>query len=145
MRRTPLAALDPSSPTIACAWLVQHEQFGVSRESSQDLHLLLLGYPQTGEHRRGRYPNPAASHSVSLAVERAGLLTALQRSAISSPFIGDKFSAQLARDYRATFTLAMLLKDLRMAHGAADAVSVLMPMADLASREAKEHCTFQRS
>ncbi len=73
-------------------------------------------------------------------IDRSVLLTVLQHSAIGSPFIGYKAPALLARDYRATFTLAMALKDLRLARDAADAVDVPMPMTDLASREASESC-----
>ena len=73
-------------------------------------------------------------------IERAALLTVLQRSAIGSPFIGYKAPALVARDYRATFTLAMVLKDLRLAQDAAEAVSVPMRMTDLASKEASEGC-----
>jgi 3-hydroxyisobutyrate dehydrogenase-like beta-hydroxyacid dehydrogenase len=73
-------------------------------------------------------------------IERTVLLSVLQRSAIGSPFIGYKSPALVARDYQATFTLAMVLKDLRLAHDAAEAVSVPMRMTDLASEEASEGC-----
>lgn len=73
-------------------------------------------------------------------IQRSVLVTVLQRSAIGSPFIAYKAPALLARDYRATFTLAMALKDLRLAHDAADAVDVAMRMTDLASLEACEAC-----
>jgi 3-hydroxyisobutyrate dehydrogenase-like beta-hydroxyacid dehydrogenase len=73
-------------------------------------------------------------------IERSVLVTVLQRSAIGSPFIGYKAPALLARDYRATFTLAMALKDLRLAHDAAGAVSVPMLMTDLAAQEVREGC-----
>ncbi|MGH8989680.1 MAG: NAD(P)-dependent oxidoreductase [Acidimicrobiales bacterium] len=73
-------------------------------------------------------------------IERPVLLTVLQRSAIGSPFIAYKAPALLTRDFGATFTLAMALKDLRLAHDAADAVDVTVPVADLVAQEAREGC-----
>ncbi len=73
-------------------------------------------------------------------IDRAVLFTVLQRSAIGSPFIGYKAPALLARDYQATFTLAMALKDLRLARDAAKAVGVSMPIVERASREASDGC-----
>ncbi len=73
-------------------------------------------------------------------IDRAVLLAVLQRSAIESPFIGYKAPALLARDYQATFTLAMALKDLQLAHDAARAVGVPMPLVERASGEASEGC-----
>ena len=74
-------------------------------------------------------------------IDRSVLLEVLQRSAVGSPFIGYKSPALLARDYGATFTLAMILKDLGLAHDAAQSVSVPMPVADLVASEASDSCS----
>ena len=47
-------------------------------------------------------------------LERAALLEVLASSAAGSPFVGYKHQALLERRYAATFTTAMLLKDLRL-------------------------------
>ncbi len=73
-------------------------------------------------------------------IDRSVLLTVLQRSAIASPFLGYKAPALLAHDYRATFTLAMALKDLGLAHDAAEAVSAPMAVTDLVAREIRRGC-----
>jgi 3-hydroxyisobutyrate dehydrogenase-like beta-hydroxyacid dehydrogenase len=73
-------------------------------------------------------------------IDRSILLTVLQRSAIGSPFIGYKAPPLVARDYSATFTLAMTSKDLGLAHDAAHSVAVPMPVADLVASEVREGC-----
>lgn len=73
-------------------------------------------------------------------IDRSVLLPVLQRSAIGSPFLGYKTPVLQARDYQATFTLAMALKDLTLAHDAAAAVSSTMPVTDLVAREIGRGC-----
>lgn len=73
-------------------------------------------------------------------VDRTVLLSVLGRSAVGSPFVGYKARVLAERDYEATFTLAMLLKDLRLAHAVADAVSVPMPVTALVERLAEQGC-----
>lgn len=73
-------------------------------------------------------------------IDRSVLLTVLEHSAIGSPFIGYKAAPLLARDYDATFTLAMALKDLGLAHDAATSVSVPMPVTDLVAKEVSDGC-----
>ena len=73
-------------------------------------------------------------------VDRTVLLPLLQRSALGSPFVHYKTRVLAERDYEATFTLAMLLKDLRLAHAVADAVSVPMPVTGLVERLSEDGC-----
>lgn len=73
-------------------------------------------------------------------IDRSVLITVLQRSAVGSPFIAYKAPSLMARDYDATFTLAMVLKDLGLARDAAESVSVPMPVAELVARESLEGC-----
>lgn len=73
-------------------------------------------------------------------IDRSVLLTVLQRSVVGSPFIAYKAAPLLAHDYDATFTLAMLVKDLGLARDAAGSVSVPMPVADLVAKEASDGC-----
>ncbi|MDA8074304.1 MAG: NAD(P)-dependent oxidoreductase [Actinomycetota bacterium] len=73
-------------------------------------------------------------------IERSVLLGVLERSALGSPFIGYKRHAVVTRDYAATFTLSMLLKDLRLVRSAAESSGVVMPVTGLVERLASDGC-----
>lgn len=61
-------------------------------------------------------------------VSREVLLDALGSTVIASPFVAYKSEALRARDYRATFTTAGIVKDLELAVGEGDANGVSMPI-----------------
>jgi 3-hydroxyisobutyrate dehydrogenase-like beta-hydroxyacid dehydrogenase len=63
-------------------------------------------------------------------LDRAALLEVMGQSAVGSPFVKYKTPGLLANDYRATFTAAMMHKDLELALAAGDAVAVPLPLAD---------------
>lgn len=73
-------------------------------------------------------------------IDRAVLLTVLEHSAMGSPFVGYKARALVDRDYGATFTLSMLLKDLELARQAADTVSAPMPVVDRVAALTQDGC-----
>lgn len=61
-------------------------------------------------------------------VERATLLEVLANSAVGSPFVRYKTGPLLADDYSATFTTAMMLKDLDLVLAAAADAGVALPL-----------------
>lgn len=73
-------------------------------------------------------------------LERGALLEVLASSAAGSPFVGYKRQALLARDYGATFTVAMLLKDLRLALDLADATGTPLPVTGLVAELTEATC-----
>jgi len=64
-------------------------------------------------------------------IDRSVVLEVLAGSAVGSPFVKYKTDALLERRYDATFTTAMLVKDLRLAQGVAAGSSVPLPVTDL--------------
>jgi 3-hydroxyisobutyrate dehydrogenase-like beta-hydroxyacid dehydrogenase len=73
-------------------------------------------------------------------IERRVLLDVLAGSAVASPFINYKTQPLLGRRYDATFTTAMLVKDLQLAQRVAAAESVPMPVTDLVAELATASC-----
>jgi 3-hydroxyisobutyrate dehydrogenase-like beta-hydroxyacid dehydrogenase len=73
-------------------------------------------------------------------VDRSVLLDVVSGSAIGSPFVNYKTEALLERRYDATFTTAMLVKDLQLTQGVAAAESVPMPVTDLVAHLAIASC-----
>lgn len=65
-------------------------------------------------------------------LERADMLDVMAGSAIASPFIGYKTKALVERDYTATFSTALLAKDLGLAMDAAG--DVPLPVTELVRR-----------
>jgi 3-hydroxyisobutyrate dehydrogenase-like beta-hydroxyacid dehydrogenase len=63
-------------------------------------------------------------------LDRADLLEVVAGSAIASPFVGYKTKALVERDYTATFSTALLKKDLDLAVAAAGAVDVPLPVTE---------------
>lgn len=61
-------------------------------------------------------------------LDRAAMLEVMSESAVGSPFVRYKTPGLVARDYSATFTVEMMKKDLELALGAADGVSVSLPV-----------------
>ena len=61
-------------------------------------------------------------------LDRAAVLEVMSESAVGSPFVRYKTAGLVARDYSATFTVEMMKKDLDLALGAADGVSVPLPV-----------------
>jgi 3-hydroxyisobutyrate dehydrogenase-like beta-hydroxyacid dehydrogenase len=62
-------------------------------------------------------------------VERATLLEVIGSSAVGSPFVGYKTEPLLRDDYSATFTTAMMLKDVDLVLDLATARKVVLPLA----------------
>jgi 3-hydroxyisobutyrate dehydrogenase-like beta-hydroxyacid dehydrogenase len=73
-------------------------------------------------------------------IERSVVLEVVSGSAIGSPFVKYKTQALLERQYDATFTTAMLVKDLQLAQSVAAAESVPMPVTDLVTELAVASC-----
>jgi 3-hydroxyisobutyrate dehydrogenase-like beta-hydroxyacid dehydrogenase len=73
-------------------------------------------------------------------MERSVVLDVLGGSAIGSPFISYKTQGLLDRNYDATFTTAMLVKDLRLTEGVAAAEAVPMPVTALVAELAAATC-----
>ena len=67
-------------------------------------------------------------------IDRATTLEVIANSAVASPFVAYKRQSLIERHYEATFTIAMLAKDLGLAAAAAAAAGVQMPLAELVSR-----------
>jgi len=72
-------------------------------------------------------------------LERATMLEVMGASAVGSPFVKYKTAALVADDYSATFTAAMMHKDLTLALDAGRAVAVPLPATALV-RELLEDC-----
>ncbi len=63
-------------------------------------------------------------------LERAAMLEVMGQSAVGSPFVKYKTAGLLANDYEATFTAAMMHKDLKLALAAGEAAGVPLPLTD---------------
>jgi 3-hydroxyisobutyrate dehydrogenase len=72
-------------------------------------------------------------------LDRATMLEVMGASAVGSPFVKYKTAALVADDYSATFTSAMMHKDLSLAVDAGRAVGVPLPVTALV-RELLEGC-----
>jgi 3-hydroxyisobutyrate dehydrogenase-like beta-hydroxyacid dehydrogenase len=68
-------------------------------------------------------------------VSRAALLEVMGSSAVGAPFVKYKTDALLREDFSATFTTALMEKDIDLVLDAADEAGVELPLA----REMKEH------
>ncbi len=64
-------------------------------------------------------------------IDRSTALDVISSSAVGSPFIAYKRQALIERQYEATFTTAMLAKDLRLVTEAAATAGVKLPLAEL--------------
>jgi 3-hydroxyisobutyrate dehydrogenase-like beta-hydroxyacid dehydrogenase len=73
-------------------------------------------------------------------IDRSVVLEVLAGSAVGSPFVKYKTDALLERRYDATFTTAMLVKDLRLAQSVAAGSSVPLPVTDLVTELAIACC-----
>lgn len=73
-------------------------------------------------------------------VDRSTVLDVIGRSVVGSPFIRYKTPALVDHQYQATFTTAMLLKDLRLIAGAAGSVGVQLPVTQLVTTLATGAC-----
>jgi 3-hydroxyisobutyrate dehydrogenase-like beta-hydroxyacid dehydrogenase len=73
-------------------------------------------------------------------IDRSVVLEVLAGSAVGSPFVKYKTDALLERRYDATFTTAMLVKDLRLAQGVAAGSSVPLPVTNLVTELAIACC-----
>jgi 3-hydroxyisobutyrate dehydrogenase-like beta-hydroxyacid dehydrogenase len=73
-------------------------------------------------------------------IDRSVLLDVVSGSAIGSPFVNYKTEALVGRRYDATFTTAMLVKDLQLTQSVAAAESVPMPVTDLVAQLAVASC-----
>lgn len=73
-------------------------------------------------------------------LERAELLEVLAGSAVGSPFLGYKRQALLDRDYDATFTVEMMLKDFRLVLDLAAHAGVFLPVAGLVTELNEATC-----
>jgi 3-hydroxyisobutyrate dehydrogenase-like beta-hydroxyacid dehydrogenase len=71
-------------------------------------------------------------------LERATMLEVMGTSAVGSPFVKYKTAGLIADDYSATFTSAMMHKDLSLALEAGQAVAVPLPVTALVSRLLQE-------
>ena len=76
----------------------------------------------------------------AFGMDRSTVLEVLQNSAVGSPFLRYKETTLLNRDYAATFTLSMLLKDLRLVQRLADLENVPLPICDLVAQLTKGGC-----
>lgn len=76
----------------------------------------------------------------SAGVERSVALEAIVRSAVGSPFVRYKRPQLLERRYEATFTTAMLQKDLRLALEVGEETNVDLPLALLVAELSKDAC-----
>jgi 3-hydroxyisobutyrate dehydrogenase-like beta-hydroxyacid dehydrogenase len=73
-------------------------------------------------------------------MDRATVLDVVSASAVGSPFVKYKADALVGRQYDATFTTCMLVKDLRLAQGVATTLSVPLPVTDLVAGLAVATC-----
>jgi len=73
-------------------------------------------------------------------VPRAVFLDVLAGSAMGSPFVRYKTPSLLERRYDATFTTAMLLKDLRLAEDVAASARAPMPVTEVVTQLAEASC-----
>jgi 3-hydroxyisobutyrate dehydrogenase-like beta-hydroxyacid dehydrogenase len=71
-------------------------------------------------------------------LERATMLEVMGTSAVGSPFVKYKTAGLVADDYTATFTSAMMHKDLSLALDAGEAVAVPLPVTVLVRRLLEE-------
>jgi 3-hydroxyisobutyrate dehydrogenase-like beta-hydroxyacid dehydrogenase len=67
-------------------------------------------------------------------LERAAMLEVMGASAVGSPYVKYKTPGLVADDYTATFTIALMLKDVLLGLDAGEAVAVPLPVADLVRR-----------
>src|SRR5439155_9662500 len=67
-------------------------------------------------------------------LDRATMLEVMGTSAVGSPFVKYKTAPLVADDYTATFTSAMMHKDLSLALDAGEAVAVSLPVTELRRR-----------
>lgn len=70
-------------------------------------------------------------------IDRVTTLDVIGASAVSSPFVGYKRQSLIERHYEATFTTAMLAKDLRLVAQAAAVAGVQLPLAELVGQLAE--------
>jgi len=70
-------------------------------------------------------------------IDRATLLEVIGSSAVGSPFVAYKRQSLIDRRYEATFTTAMLAKDLRLVAEAAANAGVELPLAELVGQLAE--------
>jgi 3-hydroxyisobutyrate dehydrogenase-like beta-hydroxyacid dehydrogenase len=82
----------------------------------------------------------ALTVSEAAGIERASILDILSGSAVGSPFIAYKRAALLARRYEATFTLAMLVKDLNLALDVSRDLRLQLPVTELVAELAASSC-----
>lgn len=73
-------------------------------------------------------------------IARGVALEVIARSAVGSPFVGYKRDALLEHRYEATFTTAMLSKDLELVLATARSKGLQLPLADLVAGLAQETC-----
>jgi 3-hydroxyisobutyrate dehydrogenase-like beta-hydroxyacid dehydrogenase len=73
-------------------------------------------------------------------IDRSVALEAVGGSVIGSPFVAYKRPALVSRDYRATFTTAMLLKDLDLVNDAASEMAIGLPVTKLVHRLIADAC-----
>lgn len=71
-------------------------------------------------------------------LDRAGMLEVISGSAIASPFVGYKTAALVGRDYTATFSTALLAKDLGLALDAAAGAGVSLPVTEQVAELTRE-------
>ena len=76
----------------------------------------------------------------SSGIDRSVVLEVVAGSAVGSPFVRYKTDALLQRRYDATFTTAMLVKDLRLAQVVAAGGPVPLPVTDLVTELAVACC-----
>ena len=70
-------------------------------------------------------------------IDRVTTLDVIAASAVSSPFVSYKRQSLIERHYEATFTTAMLAKDLRLVAQAAAIAGVQLPLAELVGQLAE--------
>jgi 3-hydroxyisobutyrate dehydrogenase-like beta-hydroxyacid dehydrogenase len=73
-------------------------------------------------------------------IDRSVALEAVGSSVISSPFVEYKRPAIVGRDYDATFTTSMMLKDLELADAAASEVAIGLPVTKLVHELIADAC-----
>jgi 3-hydroxyisobutyrate dehydrogenase-like beta-hydroxyacid dehydrogenase len=76
-------------------------------------------------------------------VDRSVLLDVLTHSAVGSPIIAYKRDPLNRRDYSATFTTAMLAKDLQLVASVGETVDVPLPVTSLVAKLVKDSCDEQ--
>ena len=73
-------------------------------------------------------------------INRSTILNVIANSSLGSPFVAAKTPGLVNRNYEATFTSAMLLKDLRLALDAASTAHLTLPLTALASELLDKTC-----